>query len=150
MSKVATEVPNDIVAWPWISPVTTSFRQVEDFQSAIRDEMTLFGVMQKGGSDWMARRQEALTTGLAALSMMSSAKEPNAAVAIWDRWVFGSARRINADITEAFGVFLKAAAATERLLMVTAANGAGIVQMLPATTSAQGPTENGRRSIALL
>lgn len=133
MSKAATEVSNSILAWPSIWPLTTSFRQVEEFQSAVRDEMALFGVMEKGGLDWMARRQEAVTTGLEALSMMSSAKEPSDAVTAWDRWVLGSARRINADVMEAFGVFLKAAATTQRLIAATSANNAEeIVQVQPA------------------
>lgn len=131
MSKVATEIAGPILAWPSIAPMPVSARQIEDFQSAVRDEMALFDVLQKVGSDWMARRQDALETGLKALSMMSSSKTPMAAASICSEWLRGSVQRIDADIMEAFDFSARAVAATQRVAQATWTNGAGAAAEKP-------------------
>src|SRR6185369_7176435 len=52
-------------------------------------------------SAWMARRQEALTTGLQALQKMAGAPDAAAAGRICADWMDGSLNRIAADVADA-------------------------------------------------
>lgn len=150
MSEIATEMASPIIAWPSLAPMAVSARQIEDFQSAVRDEMVLFDVLQKSGADWMARRQEALETGLKALCLMSSSKTPIAAASICSEWLCGSAKRINADMVEAFDFSAKAAAATQRVVQAVWTNGAATPAETPAVPipSPQSETEAKLRAAA--
>lgn len=123
MSEVTTETPNSVIVWPSNVQMAVSVRQIEDMQSAIRDEIALFDALQATGSDWMVRRQEALETGLKALSMMSSSQTASTAASIWGEWMCGSAKRINEDIAEAFGFSIKAAAATQKMIQTAWSSG---------------------------
>lgn len=141
MSKVATEMTSPIIAWPSIAPMPVNTRQIEEFQSAVRDEMALLDVLQNNGTDWMARRLEALESGLRAVSTMSSAKTPIAAASICGEWLRGSVQRINADIMGAFDFSAQAAAATQRVIQAVWTNDAGATAERPAASIPSPPAE---------
>lgn len=150
MSKAATDTATPAIACPSIASMAVSAHQVEEFQSAVRDELALFDVLQKSASDWMARRQVALETGLRALSMMSSSKTPIAAASICGDWLRGSVQRVNADVMEAFDFSAKAAAATQRLGQAVWTNDAGAAgdERAVPVPSAQAEAEDRMRAAA--
>ena len=101
MSEADKEKASPIVAMQFFTPFTTSVRQIEEMQSAMRGEMGLFDEAEKRASTWMARRQEALESGLKALAEMSTVKDPFAAGAIWSEWLSDSLKRVAADMRDA-------------------------------------------------
>ena len=65
-------------------------------------------------SAWMARRQEALTTGLQALQKMAASPDPAAAGRVCADWMGGSLNRIAADLAEARAHAAKMAELSQR------------------------------------
>jgi len=107
MSEADKEKSSPIIALQFFTPFSTSVRQIEELQSAVRGEFGLLDEVEKNASTWMARRQEALESGLRALAQMSTVRDPFAAGAIWSEWLSGSLKRMAADLGDASAFAIK-------------------------------------------
>ena len=93
-----------------VSQASSSAAQIAECQKmTLHHQQELLQDAQQRMAAWTKRRQQALETGLDALSRMAACKTPVEMVAICSEWMSGSFGRVLADVEDAQGHTLKMA-----------------------------------------